>query len=157
MTPDIVLIGKAMGNGFPVSGVVVDRTIDITSEMLPGSTFSGNPLAAAAVAATLSQMQNLPLRSTVARIGDAIATTLGPLRDAGVAVRGRGAMWVLEFPAGVNVGDVAERVLDAGVVASVVGSYIRLLPAATIPMDHLVQACTAIRDAGLAVCSGHAS
>lgn len=157
VTPDIVLIGKAMGNGFPVSGVVVDRTIDITPEMLPGSTFSGNPLAAAAVAATLSQMQNLPLRSAVAQIGDVIATTLNPLKDAGVALRGLGAMWVLEFPPDVNVTDVAERILRAGVVVSVVGCYIRLLPPATIPQDHLVRACTAVRDAGLAVCGGDAS
>lgn len=157
VTPDIVLIGKAMGNGFPVSGVVVDRTIDVTSEMLPGSTFSGNPLAAAAVAATLSQMQSLPLLSTVTGIGEVIAATLGPLTSAGVALRGRGAMWVLEFPPDVNVADVAERILQAGVVVSVVGSYLRLLPPATIPQDHLVRACTAIRDAGLAVCGGHAS
>lgn len=157
VTPDIVLIGKAMGNGFPVSGVVVDRKYAITSEMLPGSTFSGNPLAAAAVAATLAQMQSLPLLSTVTRIADVIATTLAPLTSAGVAVRGRGAMWVLEFPPDVNVADVAERLLQAGVVASVVGSYIRLLPPATISQDHLVRACTAIRDAGLAVCGDRAS
>ncbi len=56
-TPDIILIGKAMGNGFPVSGVIARRDIAITPAMLPGSTFSGNPLAAAAVVATLKQIQ----------------------------------------------------------------------------------------------------
>src|SRR5581483_5407195 len=45
IVPDIVLIGKAMGNGFPVSGVVLDRRYRIEGSMLPGSTFAGNPLA----------------------------------------------------------------------------------------------------------------
>jgi acetylornithine/succinyldiaminopimelate/putrescine aminotransferase len=49
LAPDVVLIGKALGNGFPVSAVIVDRSVALRREMLPGSTFSGNALACAAI------------------------------------------------------------------------------------------------------------
>src|SRR5439155_1457275 len=68
LTPDIVLIGKAMGNGFPVSGVVVDRRHPIAGSMLPGSTFAGNPLAASAVLATLREMRAHDMPAKVHRI-----------------------------------------------------------------------------------------
>lgn len=54
--PDIVSIGKAMGNGFPVSAVVCTKEI-ADSFKLRGmeffSTFGGNPMAATAVNAVL--------------------------------------------------------------------------------------------------------
>jgi acetylornithine/succinyldiaminopimelate/putrescine aminotransferase len=93
--PDVVLIGKAMGNGFPVSGVVVDRGIPIRAAMLPGSTYAGNALAAAAVLASLRQIRAGDLSREVARIEEAIVRVLGPVRDAGIALRGQGAIWIL--------------------------------------------------------------
>jgi len=51
--PDIILLGKALGNGFPVSAVVMCQDITITKEMLPKSTYADNPLAAAVVSAVL--------------------------------------------------------------------------------------------------------
>ncbi len=95
--PDIVLIGKAMGNGFPVSGVVVRRDIAITPGMLPGSTFAGNPLAAAAVTGTLKQMKRLDLPGMVAAIEQIIVENLTEVRDLGIALRGQGAMWIMEL------------------------------------------------------------
>ena len=57
--PDILLTGKTMGNGFPVSAVVVRESYPIEGAMLPNSTYSDNALAASAVVATLQEMSRL--------------------------------------------------------------------------------------------------
>ena len=149
VTPDVVLVGKAMGNGFPVSGVVVHRRHPTVPQMLPGSTYASNPLSAAAVVATLRHMRELSLRSTVEQIGDAIEAQLEQVRESGVALRGMGALWILEFPSDLVATAVAARALAGGVVVSPAGRWLRLLPPATISLDRLHQACAVVRQACL--------
>jgi acetylornithine/succinyldiaminopimelate/putrescine aminotransferase len=146
VVPDVVLLGKALGNGFPVSGVVVHRRHAIVKAMLPGSTYAGNPLAAAAVLATLQHMQDADLPSRVARIDAAIRAGLGHLGPIGVALRGRGALWVLELPPGLDVEQAAISIYRAGVCVGFAGRYLRILPAATIEPDHLARACAVIAE-----------
>ena len=152
--PDVVLIGKSMGNGFPVSGVVLNKRISIESRMLPGSTFAGNPLATAAVAATLNTMRSMPLARMVAAIEQVITAKLCPLREVGVAVRGRGAMWILELPIGQDVREIVARCYGRGVLVGATGRQIRVLPAATIDRANLELACSIIGEQILAVIHG---
>ena len=147
LTPDIVLIGKAMGNGFPVSGVVVDRRYPIAGSMLPGSTFAGNPLAASAVLATLREMRAHDMPAKVRRIEEVILAGLNGLTELGVALRGKGALWILELPTSMRVRDVMTHILQHGVIMSPTANYIRLLPSATITIEHLTDACRIIREA----------
>lgn len=142
--PDVILIGKAMGNGFPVSGVVADRTLEVRAEMLPGSTYAGNPLAASAVAATLRAMSELDLPQRVSRIERAVREGLGTAAAAGISLRGRGALWVLELPPGCDAMPVAVRIFEAGVCVGCTGRQIRILPPATITIPHLRQACAIV-------------
>lgn len=157
IAPDVVLAGKAMGNGFPVSAVVMDRRHTVTSRMLPGSTYAGNALASAAITATLTLMRTLNMPHLVAQIERTVTTALEPLRDTGIAVRGRGALWVLELPPHVNTQEIAGRIIAGGVIVSMVGPYIRLLPPATVTPAHLRDACAIVREACLSCVVGHAS
>jgi acetylornithine/succinyldiaminopimelate/putrescine aminotransferase len=147
VTPDIVLVGKAMGNGFPVSGVVVDTRRIIEPSMLPGSTFAGNPLAASAIVATLGEMEAYDVQNKVVKIQDTIQSSLNDLAGVGVQLRGKGALWVLEFPTAARVNEVMRRIVLSGVLASPTANFIRLLPAATISSAHLRTACGVIRAA----------
>jgi len=65
--PDIVVVGKALGGGFyPVSGILADSHIlDVFKPGEHGSTFGGNPLAAAVAIAALDVIidEKLPERS----------------------------------------------------------------------------------------------
>ena len=144
LTPDIVLIGKAMGNGFPVSGVVLDRRHAIRSEMLPGSTYAGNALASAAVAATVAEMRALDLPAAVARIERTVADIFGPLRERGLVLRGRGALWVLELATAADAQTAVADIFGAGVAVGYTGRQLRILPAATIEPDNLARACAVI-------------
>jgi acetylornithine/succinyldiaminopimelate/putrescine aminotransferase len=141
VVPDVVLVGKALGNGFPVSAVVANRAHAVVPAMLPGSTYAGNPLAAAAVTATLAQIRALDMPGLVSAIEQAVITTLGPLAGVGAALRGRGALWVLEPPARVDVDALVTAAFAAGVAVGHAGRYVRVLPAATIEPAHLQQAC----------------
>jgi acetylornithine/succinyldiaminopimelate/putrescine aminotransferase len=144
VAPDIVLIGKAMGNGFPVSGVVVRREYPIDGSMLPGSTFAGNPLASRVVLATLRAMRSSDLPSKVRALESTIATALGDLADLDIALRGKGALWLLELPRSMDVPRLMADILRDGVLVSPTANFVRLLPAATISTDHLERACDVV-------------
>jgi acetylornithine/LysW-gamma-L-lysine aminotransferase len=148
LSPDVVLVGKVMGSGFPVSGAVVDSRHAIVDAMLPSSTFSGNPLACAAVAATLSELRAVDARARVAAIEDVVRAELAPLEAAGIPVRGKGALWVLTLPPAA-VDGVVSRIVRGGVLVSPTASYVRLLPAATISPERLAKACRVVREACL--------
>jgi acetylornithine/succinyldiaminopimelate/putrescine aminotransferase len=144
--PDIVLSGKAMGNGFPVSAVVADKTHRIQKEMLPGSTFAANPLASAAVAATLQQMQTLNLPAMVAEIEKIVRKHFDPLKKIGITPRGRGALWIIELPQDMNMKDIVTNIYKAGVLVGFTQQQLRLMPAATIELKKLEFACTCITE-----------
>jgi acetylornithine/succinyldiaminopimelate/putrescine aminotransferase len=145
--PDVILIGKAMGNGFPVSGVVADRRIPIVGAMLPGSTFAGNPLAASAVAATLRRLQDMDVPGLVREIESVILDELKPLDGAaGVELRGKGAMWILEMSPGRDVLAVVAAIYGRGVAVGHAGRHIRILPSLAVRVENLTQACIIIRE-----------
>jgi len=144
--PDIVLIGKAMGNGFPVSGVVVDGKYPVCPEMLPGSTYAGNPLAWSAVLATLRQIKSLDLPRRVARIERTITDCLGRLEEIGAPLRGKGALWIIELPAGLDIARTVVNIYRRGVAVGCADRQIRILPAATIELENLQRACCVIRE-----------
>lgn len=74
LDPDIASVGKAIGNGVPVSAVVAKPHILAGFEegrVIRGGTFSGNPMACAAVTTTLAQLDNIDYPQLIAR-GDAL-------------------------------------------------------------------------------------
>src|SRR6266581_54933 len=144
--PDIILIGKAMGNGFPVSEVVVNKKYPIQKEMLPGSTYSGNALASAATLATLQQMKSMDLPQRVSRIEKTIVDSFGPLEELGIACRGKGAMWIAELAPGMNIEEIVGNIVRRGVLVSYSRHQIRILPAVTIEPSNLEKACSVIKD-----------
>ncbi len=146
VSPDMILIGKSIGNGFPVSGVIARRDIEITPAMLPGSTFAGNPLAAAAVVATLKQMKGLNLADMVAAIEQVILQCLSDLPKTGVALRGKGAIWIMELPERLDAQRIVTDAYKKGAFVNFTGRLIRVLPAATISLENLRKGCTILRE-----------
>jgi ornithine--oxo-acid transaminase len=100
VVPDIYLLGKALGGGVvPLSAVVADR--DVLGVLHPGehgSTFGGNPLAAAIGSTVVSMLCRGEYQSRSAELGEILHARLRALIGHGVlAVRGLG-LW-----AGVDV------------------------------------------------------
>ncbi|MFC0269817.1 aspartate aminotransferase family protein [Kushneria aurantia] len=95
VTPDIVTMGKPMGNGFPLAGLAVnaDALACFCEEYGYFNTFGGNPVACAAGQAVLEVMEEEQLQANAQHIGAHLGTRLEALRHYDrriTAVRGAG-------------------------------------------------------------------
>lgn len=132
ITPDVVTLAKALGNGFPIGACLArGQAADLFSPGQHGSTFGGNPLACRVACSVLDIMtrENLPERAALlgARLLDGLQRALGSHPDV-VAIRGQGLMAGIELnrPCTELVGRaLAEQRLLITVTR---GNTIRLLP-----------------------------
>lgn len=77
--PDIVTFGKAMGNGFPVAGVVCTQEIADSFKKLGISyfnTYGGNPVACVAASATLEVVRKYELQKNSLVVGEYLGKRL---------------------------------------------------------------------------------
>ena len=94
--PDVLIVGKALAGGvYPVSAILADDDVmDVFSPGDHGSTFGGNPLAAAVARAALAALVDEGLVENSARLGRVMLDRLRALSSPHVAeVRGRG-LWI---------------------------------------------------------------
>ena len=121
VTPDVVTLGKPMGNGHPVAAVItradiVDRFAQETTFF---STFGGNPVACAAALAVLDVIEDEDLVANAAAVGDWLRARMVEVAARHPAigdVRGRGLMTGVELvePDGVSpASELASRVKNA--------------------------------------------
>lgn len=150
--PDIVVFGKACGNGFPVGGVAIRNGIATSPTMMLGSTFSNNALAAAAVRATLHYLEELNATTLVQEIERTILQYLRPtLNGTNIGLNGAGAMWILNFPSTEQATVCALSLLKAGVCIDFRNRQLRLMPPITIRQENLKLACQMIAECGKSV------
>jgi 4-aminobutyrate aminotransferase-like enzyme len=99
VAPDIVTVGKGMGSGFPVSGVLLSyelgRAEPFSKPSASSSSYGGNPLAAVAVAETIKTIRREGLMENARRVGELMLNRLRELKEKYEFVgdvRGRGLM-----------------------------------------------------------------
>ncbi len=146
ITPDVVIIGKALSGGFyPVSAVL--SSSEILGVFQPGdhgSTFGGNPLACAVARAALRVIvdERLPQRS--ADLGSYALTRLRNLRSDIIAeVRGRGLWLAIEL--NVPARPICEALRDLGVLCKEThDTVIRIAPPLMISREDLDHGLTQI-------------
>jgi 4-aminobutyrate aminotransferase-like enzyme len=148
--PDIILAGKCMGNGFPVSAVFMRRGMEVRPQMLPYSTYAENALAAAAVVGTLSEMRRLPIAQMAEAAGDRIREHLRRSAPEFCAVTIFGALCIIDVREPAIAQQIDDTCYRRGVLISRAGSVLRLLPPVTIEPAQLEEALdildTALRD-----------
>lgn len=164
VVPDIVTLGKPMGNGHPVAGVVAQRRhVEVFSQLDNYfNTFGGNPVSAAAALAVLDVIEEEALQQNAAAMGDHLVAGLQALAGEHAVigdVRGNGLFVAVEL---VEDGDVrtpataaAKRVVNAmrqdGVLISSIGrdnNILKLRPPLVIQPAEIDRAVTAL-DAAL--------
>lgn len=142
--PDFLVFAKSMANGFPIASIAIPDGMQIDALALPGSTYSGNPMAAAAVAGTLEAMGELPMQDMVARIEATVRLAFAGIEAQDIVLRGRGAIWVLEVNSRIQIFDILQKIREAGVMVSSHGNQIRILPAVNMELALLSDACAKI-------------
>jgi ornithine--oxo-acid transaminase len=149
--PDVVILGKALGGGFlPVSAIVGRKDVmDVFNPGSHGSTFGGNPLAAAVGSVALDVLIEENLIQNSATLGDYFMNLLKSLNDPSIReVRGKG-LWIgVDFdPALRKAKDVSLALLKEGVIARHTHeTVIRLAPPLTITKDQIDFAFKAIQN-----------
>jgi ornithine aminotransferase len=140
--PDAVILGKALGGGLlPVSCVVGTAALmDVFDPGSHGSTFGGNPLAAAVALEALNVIEEENLVARSAALGAHLLSRLGQIASPMIrAVRGKG-LWVgvdLD-PAIVSARKVVERLAERGVLSKETHeTVIRFAPPLTISREAL--------------------
>ncbi len=150
--PDLVTLGKALGGGIvPVSAVVGrDDVIGVIRPGEHGSTFGGNPLAAAVGHAVVGLLETGEYQARARRLGEVLHGRLAELvGDGVVAVRGAG-LW-----AGIDIAPergsgraVCERLVARGVLAKDThGQTLRLAPPLVTTEDEIHQIVDALASA----------
>jgi len=140
VVPDIVTMGKPMGDGHPLAAVVTTPAIAkaFASKYEYFNTFGGNPVSAAVGLAVLDVIEReniLPnVHDTGARLRaglDELASRFGMIGD----VRGKGLFYGVELvkdrksrePAGTEAGEVREYLRENGVLLSTTGAFNNVL------------------------------
>jgi ornithine--oxo-acid transaminase len=119
--PDVLIVGKALGGGvYPVSAVLARRAI--MSVLEPGdhgSTFGGNPLAAAVGEAALAVTTDESLAERAARHGQKLLRAIAEFASPHVeAVRGRGLLIGIELARSSGPArQFALRLLEQGILS----------------------------------------
>ncbi|MGW6479275.1 ornithine--oxo-acid transaminase [Streptomyces sp. NPDC055059] len=147
--PDMLLLGKALGGGIvPVSAVVAGR--DVLGVLRPGehgSTFGGNPLAAAVGSAVVDLLATGEFQRRAADLGEVLRAGLEALTGKGVTgFRARGLWAGVDIDPAIGTGRrISELLLAEGVlVKDTHGSTIRLAPPLTITREELESALAAL-------------
>ncbi|MGP4068676.1 acetylornithine transaminase [Halobacillus sp. B29] len=143
LDPDIVSSAKGLGSGFPVGAMLGKAKLAETfSAGSHGTTFGGNPLAAAAVNATLEKIFNDSFLSEVEEKGhylkEELTNSLKPLNVV-KEVRGRGMMIGIELQK--EAMPVIHALREEGMLAVLAGpQVIRLLPPLNVTYDEMSSA-----------------
>ncbi|WP_256641461.1 ornithine--oxo-acid transaminase [Streptomyces murinus] len=142
VVPDVLLLGKALGGGIvPVSAVVARR--EVLGVLHPGehgSTFGGNPLAAAVGIAVLELLETGEFQQRAAELGVILRDGLTELVGKGVlGFRSRGLWAGVDIDPAIGTGrEISERLMREGILAKDThGSTIRLAPPLTITAEEL--------------------
>jgi ornithine--oxo-acid transaminase len=133
VVPDVYVLGKALGGGlYPVSAIAADGDVlEVITPGSHGSTFGGNPLAAAIGREVIAMLLTGEFQKRAETLGDRLAAGLCELVGQGVdGVRSRGLWAGVDINPELSTGrGVCEQLLDLGVLAKEAhGQTVRLAP-----------------------------
>ncbi|MBJ6727605.1 aspartate aminotransferase family protein [Geomesophilobacter sediminis] len=157
VTPDILVVAKALASGFPLGAVVAGQHLMAQWEPgAHGSTFGGNPVACAAARATLQVIKKEGLLARGAELGERALARLRTFADTCPwigDVRGYGLMMAIEIvdengaPDGPRCSLLIEECLRRGLMVINCGmkrNIVRIIPPLTVTDAELDEGLTAL-------------
>lgn len=148
VTPDIMLLGKALTGGYMTFSAVATtkRVADMISNseakcMMHGPTFMGNPLACATAIASVTILLESDWKKRVAEIQAIMEEKLAPARRRKYVddVRVLGAIGVIEVDRNVDVGEFQKRCVEKGVWIRPFGHNAYIMPPFLAATDEQVE------------------
>ena len=168
--PDLITFAKGVNSGYvPVGGVIISEEMSATFEerVFPGGlTYSGHPLAAASIVASIDAFEEDSIVENAERIGrDHLAPGLAALAARYPAigeVRGRGVFWALELVkdpqtrqpvSAAFMGRLKMELLNRGLLPFIADNRIHVVPPAVVTPEEVRRALE-IYDGALSAVSG---
>lgn len=147
VTPDIMSVAKALGNGFPIGACLAHgAAAELIRPGSHGTTFGGNPLACRVGLTVIDQIETLGLVERAGQLGQRLRDGfLRKLKDCDglVNVRGQGLMLGIELDRDCT--ELVGRALEAGILLNVTaGRVVRLLPPYILSDDEADQIITGV-------------
>ncbi|MBB6520032.1 aspartate aminotransferase family protein [Pseudoteredinibacter isoporae] len=140
VVPDIVVLGKPMGNGHPLAGLVCDQALgkEFRSQVMYFNTFAGNPVSCAVGKAVLDVIENENLLENCRNVGGYLKQQLQQLSSHYEVigdVRGSGLFFGVELvkdrnnktPSALAAAHIVNRMKDRGVLISKIGVHDNIL------------------------------
>jgi taurine--2-oxoglutarate transaminase len=157
VVPDLIAFAKGVNSGYvPIGGVVINDAIaaDFDETVFPGGlTYSGHPLGAATIVASIDAMEEEGIIANAKRIGaDVLAPGLAELAEKHRVVgevRGTGVFWALELVADPEtraplpaalVGKAKGECVKRGLIPFAVDNRIHVVPPCVVTDDEVAQA-----------------
>ena len=101
VVPDVLTLGKGLGNGFPVTAMCVsDKFKDQVEKISASTSYGGNPMACAAALASLEVIEEESLVARSAHLGDLLMARMEQMKAAHPLigdVRGKGCLLAIEL------------------------------------------------------------
>jgi predicted acetylornithine/succinylornithine family transaminase len=153
VTPDIMTLSKALGNGVPIGAILAtDRVADAFQPGDHATTFGGNPLVTAAACAVLEVMTSPGFMEGVSGKAIYFKESLQRVADdlwEGAKVRGLG--FLIGIPIGEKGPDIVNACRDRGLLINCVGGTIlRFMPPLTVSHGEINEAVEILREAAAA-------
>lgn len=151
--PDVLILGKAISGGvYPVSAVLADNEImDVIKPGEHGSTFGGNPIAAAVATAALRVVQDEQLALNARKLGNLFRARLNDyIKSSEIVtlVRGRGllnAIVINDSPESDTAWNICVALKENGLLAKPThGNIIRFAPPLVMTEDQLLDCISII-------------
>jgi acetylornithine aminotransferase len=137
VVPDVVTVAKGLGGGLPIGACLAfGDAAGLLGPGSHGSTFGGNPVAAAAALAVTDTIERDGLLANATDVGDHLRAAVGQVRHPLVSgTRGRGLLMAVELSEPVAP-YAAAAALEAGFILNAVApDAIRLAPPLILTMD----------------------
>jgi acetylornithine/N-succinyldiaminopimelate aminotransferase len=152
--PDIVTLAKALGGGFPIGAMLAGpRVAEVMQFGAHGTTFGGNPLAAAVARVALRKLASPAIANNVSRQATALRAALGKI-DAELGlfaqVRGRGLMLgaVLKPAYAGRAGEILDHAAGHGLLMLQAGpDVLRFVPPLNLTDAELSEGCARLHAA----------
>jgi 4-aminobutyrate aminotransferase-like enzyme len=145
ITPDIVTVGKPMGNGHPVAAVITRSELAKSFAPQPEffSTFGGNPVAMAAALAVLQVMDDERIIDNARTVGNYLGAQLRAMESPRVReVRQIGMAIGVEVVDAASVSNIIEEMRRAGILIGSTGrngNVLKIRPPLVFQKEHADQ------------------
>lgn len=148
VSPDVVTLAKAMGNGMPIGACWARR--DVAAVFQPGdhgSTYSGTAIATAAVSAVVDEMRRLDAPALARTQGARFAALLEAIPQVD-SVRGAGLLLGAQLADGIDAPAVYKALIGKGLICNAVNATtLRFAPPLTVTDAELVEAAAMVATA----------